>query len=49
MFYVYVMRSVRDEKFYTGFTGDLRKRFNEHNSGKVFSKKKCQGSRSSAR
>ncbi len=37
MFYVYVMRSEKDRKLYTGFTGDLRKRFNEHISGRVSS------------
>ncbi len=39
MFYVYVLRSLKDNKLYTGFTGDLRKRFNEHKSGKVSSTK----------
>lgn len=29
--------SVKDRKFYIGFTNDLRKRFTEHNEGKVFS------------
>jgi putative endonuclease len=29
-----------DGKFYTGFTADLDKRLNEHNSGKVSSTKK---------
>lgn len=32
--YVYVLQSQKDKKWYTGSTGDLRKRFNEHNSGK---------------
>jgi putative endonuclease len=39
MFYTYVIRSVTDSKLYTGFTGDLRKRFNDHNAGKVPSTK----------
>jgi putative endonuclease len=30
---------VKDDKFYTGYTIDLRKRFNEHNRNKVFSTK----------
>jgi putative endonuclease len=30
---------MKDGKFYTGYTFDLRKRFNEHNSNKVFSTK----------
>ena len=36
MFYTYVIRSVKDKKWYTGSTGDLRKRFKEHNNSKVF-------------
>ena len=39
MFYTYVLQSMKDGKFYTGYTFDLRKRFNEHNSNKVFSTK----------
>ncbi len=35
MYYTYVILSTTDGKWYTGFTGDLRKRFNEHNAGKV--------------
>lgn len=31
--YVYVLRDEKDGKFYTGCTGDLRKRFEEHTSG----------------
>jgi putative endonuclease len=30
---------MKDGKFYTGYTIDLRKRFNEHNRNKVFSTK----------
>lgn len=33
MFYVYVIRSKRDNKWYTGSTNNLRKRFNQHNNG----------------
>ncbi len=39
MFYTYVLQSIKDGKFYTGYTCDLRKRVNEHNSNKVFSTK----------
>ena len=39
MYYVYVLISTKDGKFYTGFTEDLRKRFREHNDGKVNSTK----------
>lgn len=30
--YVYVLRSKKTGQWYTGFTPDLRKRFNQHNS-----------------
>ena len=39
MYYTYVIQSRKDKKFYTGSTKDLRKRFNDHNSGKVSSTK----------
>jgi len=39
MYYTYVIQSKMDYKFYAGVTKDLRKRFNEHNSGKVSSTK----------
>ena len=38
-YYVYVLRSKLDKKFYTGFTSDLEKRLEEHNNGKVYSTK----------
>jgi putative endonuclease len=31
MFYVYVLKSERDGRLYTGYTTDLRRRFSEHN------------------
>jgi len=34
MYYTYVLRSQKDGKWYTCSSKDLRKRFNEHNSGK---------------
>ena len=33
--YVYVLRSVADGQFYTGFTRDLRARFQQHENGEV--------------
>ena len=33
MYYVYVLISLIDNKFYTGFTENLNKRFSEHNEG----------------
>jgi len=38
-YYVYVLLSERDGKFYIGYTDDLKKRLNEHNSGRVPSTK----------
>jgi len=33
-FYVYILQSVqRPERFYAGFTGDLKRRLGEHNAG----------------
>ncbi|MEW6610181.1 MAG: GIY-YIG nuclease family protein [Patescibacteria group bacterium] len=37
MVYTYVLQSLKDRKWYTGSSGDLRKRFREHNEGKVTS------------
>jgi putative endonuclease len=37
MFYVYVLRSLKDDQLYVGYTSDLKNRISEHNSGKVFS------------
>lgn len=34
MFYVYVLRSTKDRQLYIGSTGDLKRRFEEHNAGK---------------
>jgi len=39
MYYVYVIQSQEDKRFYTGFTGDLQNRFREHNAGRVSSTK----------
>ncbi len=32
MFYVYILKSKKDGKLYTGSSNDLRKRFNQHNN-----------------
>jgi len=37
--YVYVLRSLKDKKFYVGFSKDLRKRLELHNNGLVRSTK----------
>ena len=39
MYYTYVLMSEQDEKFYTGFTKDLKLRFEQHNKGQVESTK----------
>ena len=37
--YVYMLRSLKDKKFYTGCTEDLKKRLKQHNGGRVRSTK----------
>jgi putative endonuclease len=39
MYYVYLLKSKNNNFVYTGFSSDLRKRFIEHNAGKVRSTK----------
>jgi putative endonuclease len=39
MYYTYILRSLKDNKFYTGFTKNLKLRFDEHVKGKVKSTK----------
>ena len=39
MFYVYIIQSKQDGRWYTGSANNLRKRFKEHNNNKVFSTK----------
>ena len=38
-YYVYVLLSKKDNRFYTGYTADLKERLKLHNEGKVFSTK----------
>ncbi len=40
MWYVYVLKSLKDKKWYTGFTDNLKKRFTDHNRGLVYSSRK---------
>ncbi len=35
MYYVYVLKSEKDNLFYTGYTNDLKKRLSQHNERKV--------------
>lgn len=37
MYYVYVLKSKLDNKFYVGYTVNLKKRLRQHNDGKVTS------------
>jgi len=39
MFYVYVLQSLKDNKFYVGYTNNLKKRKIEHDKGLVHSTK----------
>jgi predicted GIY-YIG superfamily endonuclease len=39
MYYTYILKSSKLGILYTGYTSDLRKRLQEHNSGKSFSTK----------
>ena len=39
MYYTYVLQSTKDKNFYTGFTKDLKLRFDQHKKGLVESTK----------
>jgi putative endonuclease len=39
MFYLYILKSKKDGEMYVGSTGDLKKRLEMHNSGKIYSTK----------
>lgn len=39
MFYVYLLKSLSDNKYYIGQTKDVDKRITEHNSGRIKSTK----------
>lgn len=39
MFYVYILKSIKFNKYYIGCTNDYLKRFEEHNKGHVKSSK----------
>ena len=36
-YYVYVLQSLKDEKFYIGFTTNLKNRLKDHNNGRNIS------------
>ena len=35
MYYTYVLRSFKDNQYYTGFTKDLKQRFEQHQKGRI--------------
>ncbi|MEK7091516.1 MAG: GIY-YIG nuclease family protein [Patescibacteria group bacterium] len=39
MYYTYVLQSAKDHKFYTGFSRNLKSRFDQHQDGRVESTK----------
>ena len=39
MWYTYLLQSKKNKRWYTGCTTDLRKRFKDHNQGKVLATK----------
>ena len=38
-YFVYVLLSKKDNKFYTGYSANINLRFKQHNAGKVYSTK----------
>lgn len=38
-YFVYILKSEKDKKLYTGYTNDLKKRLKDHNAGVVTSTK----------
>ena len=37
MYYVYLLETAKDKRFYVGYTNDLKRRFFEHNAGENIS------------
>jgi putative endonuclease len=35
MYYTFVQRSLKDNRFYIGFTSDLKQRFEQHQKGRI--------------
>jgi len=38
-YYIYILKSLKDNQYYTGYTSDLKKRMEEHKRGEVISTK----------
>lgn len=39
-YYLYILKSLKDNNLYVGISSDVEKRLEQHNSGKIFSTKK---------
>lgn len=39
MYYVYILKSAKDDKLYIGYSENLKRRMAEHKAGKVFNTK----------
>ena len=39
MYYVYILKSLKDSSLYIGYSADLKKRFADHNNGKSLATK----------
>lgn len=39
MYYTYILQSLKDKSLYIGYTSDLKRRFEQHNSGKSLATK----------
>ena len=39
VYYVYILRSLKDKKLYAGYSNNLKRRFEEHNKGEIKSTK----------
>lgn len=39
MYYIYILKSLKDNKLYNGYTKDLKERFQKHQKGEVESTK----------
>ncbi len=40
-YYTYILESKKNNSLYIGYTSDLKKRFQEHNTGKTLATKRC--------
>ncbi|MBI2673687.1 MAG: GIY-YIG nuclease family protein [Candidatus Zambryskibacteria bacterium] len=40
MYYVYILKNLKTKNLYIGYTRNLRRRINEHQSGKVYTTKR---------